>query len=98
MNNWPLIILFAIALLPAKAADRPKSVVVDEQNREQVLKDLVPVLKAYGGAGRIYFSGACAGDTFPFPIFPKVNTVSAQRQDGVAAVREVFRNDKHTKV
>ena len=98
MNYWLLIILSSISLVSAKADDLQKAVVVDDHNREQVLKHLLPVLKAHRQAGRITFSGVCSGGKFPFPVFPKVSAKPTHERDVLAAVRDIFQKDESVRV
>jgi hypothetical protein len=70
----------------------------DEDNREQVLKQLLPVLEKNKQTGRISFSSVCSGERFAFPIFPKVREMPTQMQNGSAAVRDIFRKDESVRV
>jgi hypothetical protein len=98
MSNWLLVILFGSTLACANAANLPEPIVISERNQEQVLKHLRPVLMARGGAGRIYYSTVCLGKDFPLLPFPELNAVPSQRREGLAAVRDIFRNDKRVRV
>jgi hypothetical protein len=98
MNYWLLVVLSSIAFAALNASDLPKAVIADDRNREQVVAPLLPVLKACGGTGRIYFSGACSGGKFPFPIFPKVSVRATQQRNALEAVRDIFGKDKSVRV
>jgi len=69
------------------------------RNQKAFLKYLRPVLKARGGAGRIYYSTVCNtkdGETLPFP---RVDVrAPSEGASGVAGVREIFTRDKHVTV
>jgi hypothetical protein len=97
MNYWLLVVLSSIAFA-AFASDPPKAVVADDENRERVVESLRPVLKPLGGAGRIYFSSACSGGKFPFPIFPKISVMPTQQREALAAVRDIFLKDESVRV
>lgn len=98
MNNWLLIILFSVISVPAKGAGLQEPIVADNHNRDEVLKQLLPVLRAQSKAARISFSSVCSGETFPFPIFPNVRVIPTQQRNGLAAVREMFRKDESVAV
>lgn len=68
---------------------------VSDRNRDAVLKDLRRVAGSSDIAIRLYYRGTChsnAEDPIPFP-FVRVQAFS-KGKTGVAAVREIFKNDK----
>jgi len=69
------------------------------RNERAVLKYLRPALRSVGGAGRLSYLAPCYGnDGDPVP-FPTVNVqVPTKGKTGLAAVREMFKNDKEVLV
>jgi hypothetical protein len=67
-----------------------------EHNEAAVLDYLLPVVYSSGKAVRIYYRGACrAGAQDPVP-FPAVKAQSPSKdKTGLAAVREIFQNEKN---
>jgi hypothetical protein len=68
-------------------------------NEDAVLKYLRPALNSAGKAGRLYYRGACqqeSGDPIPFPLIE--TRLPSRGETGLAAVREIFQNDKDVTV
>jgi len=70
-----------------------------ERNEKAVLKYLWPALKSAGKAGRIYYQATCQPDEI-FPVaFPHIDAQPpSEGQAGLAAIQEIFRNNKDAKV
>jgi hypothetical protein len=73
-----------------------------EDNKASVLKYLMPVLTQAGKVGRIYFAADCPPDEaypyVPYP-FPTISVKPpAEGASGVAAVQEMFREDKNVTI
>jgi hypothetical protein len=69
-----------------------------EANRRAVMKHLRPILKSSALAGRIYYAKACASGSDPV-AFPAIDVRQPpDGQTGVAAVREMFANNKDVTV
>jgi hypothetical protein len=70
-----------------------------ERNEKELLKILWPQLKAAGDAGRVYFTALCQKDD-KLPIaFPQFDVQPPPSRDrGLAAVRDMFRNDSSVTV
>lgn len=98
MKRMIIVLLFSTAFGLTEAASQNASVALDERNRDQVLKLLVPVLRMSKAPCRLAFSGVCANDTFPFPVFPRVNVMPPKGKETLASVREIFKEDKNTSV
>jgi hypothetical protein len=77
----------------ATAAEKGR--LVDERNKEALLKYLRPALSSTGGMARLYYSTACyAEDEYPMP-FPRVHPQQSSKDaSGLEAVREVFHGNK----
>ncbi len=99
MKHWVIFLLLASVLASATAEGLPEGVVISREHQENVMKYLRPALMAHGGAGRLYYSTACAAkDGTPLP-FPEVQVrPSSKGMTGLAAVRDIFKNDNHVKV
>jgi hypothetical protein len=89
------VLLLGVPLGCVAAGDAPISSAESERNQAVVLKYLGPALKDRGGVARIDYVTACvAKDGRPLP-FPSVNVQPASKEmSGLAAVREIFSNDK----
>ena len=81
------------------AADVPSNIEESQRDQAAVLKYLGPALKDRGGVVRIDCITACAaksGTPLPFPAV--VVQPPSQGTSGLAAVRDIFRNDKTVSV
>ncbi|MBB5357739.1 hypothetical protein HDE76_000921 [Rhodanobacter sp. ANJX3] len=69
-------------------------------NEEAVFKYLKPILKSTNSAARIYYLGSCEKEGDYYTVsFPRVRVQSPLGNDtGLAAIRDVFRNDANVKV
>lgn len=77
----------------------PANIEESHRNQAAVLKFLGPALKDRGGIGRIYCITACAtksGTPLPFPLV--MIQPASEGASGLAAVRDIFRNDQKTSV
>lgn len=69
----------------------------DERDKDILLKRLRPVLKPVGSA-RLYYAGLCRGG-MPSAPFAKLKLRSPTKgKTGLAAVREIFAENKHVRV
>lgn len=98
MKFWLIVLLLGSAFASASAQGLPEGLVISQRNQENIMKYLRPALLA-SGAGRIYYSTVCAAkDGMPLP-FPEVKVQAPPKgTTGLAAIREIFKNDKHVKV
>jgi hypothetical protein len=80
-------------------ASPPMAVIHGKENQDAVLKYVLPLLRLNNLAGRIYYNAACKpGDSYPF-TFPFVNVRPPSKDvSGLAAIREIFRNDQNVSV
>ena len=72
-----------------------------KENANTVLGYLKPILKSEGKVARIYYSGSCEKEGDYYMVsFPRVRADLPLRKSGtgLAAIREVFRNDPRAKV
>jgi len=70
-----------------------------ERNAAAVFDRLLPLVYSSGKPVRLYYRGACpsrAGDPVPFPLV-QVRPASKDKT-GLAAVREIFKNDRNVTV
>lgn len=69
------------------------------KNENAILRYLLPVLKSDEKAGRLYYRATCQPDNnYPIP-FPKISVHPPSKSStGLAAVREIFQNDKNVSV
>jgi hypothetical protein len=69
-------------------------------NEDAFFKYLKPILKSTGSAARIYYLGSCEKEGDYYMVsFPRVRVQSPLGNDtGLAAIRDVFRNDANVKV
>jgi hypothetical protein len=69
------------------------------KNENEILKYLLPALKSSGKAGRIYYLATCQpDDKYPIP-FPQIRVQPPSRSKaGLAAIREIFQNEKNVRV
>jgi len=68
-------------------------------NERAVLKYLWPALDNGAKVSRIYYRGKCKPDAHPGASFPQLDVQPPSKgRNGVAAVRDVFRHEKHVSV
>lgn len=93
------VVILASVIGYLDAEDAPSSAEESQGNQEAALKYLGPALKDRGGVARIDYLAACAAkDGTPLP-FPRVVVQPPSKgTSGLAAVREIFRNDKKVSV
>jgi hypothetical protein len=70
-----------------------------EKNENEILKYLLPALKSSDKVGRIYYLATCQpGGNYPIP-FPQIRVQPPSKSKvGLAAVREIFQNEKNVSV
>lgn len=91
--------LLASTLISVNAQDLPTGYDASQRNKESVLEYLRPTLLVVGGAGRIYYSTACAAEDGTALPFPRAEVRPPSKETiGLAAVREIFQNDKNVAV
>jgi len=72
---------------------------ISERNRHQFLQYLIPVLRAAGGVGRLYYRTDCWTEDGDGILFPQLELEApAQTQTGSAAIRDIFRNERQVTV
>jgi hypothetical protein len=64
------------------------------RNQEIVLRDLRPLLKATGGAGRLYVHSKCLGDSKDILFFPRVEVTKGK----AGAIQEALAKNKNVRV
>lgn len=105
--RWRLVILSALMLVGglefqgvgASTSKQEVSQAEGWRNESAVLQYLLPVLKKYGMAGRIYYTTSCHADKGYPNSFPKMNVQPPLKDaTGLAAVMHMFRSEKHIKV
>jgi hypothetical protein len=82
--------------LPEDAADLSN---LAGRNQDMLLRDLGPVLKAMGAAGRVYVRSKCLGDAEDVLFFPRIEVKSgAKGKAGSAAIQEALAKNKNVRV
>ncbi|HVF72235.1 MAG TPA: hypothetical protein VM940_11570 [Chthoniobacterales bacterium] len=67
-------------------------------NRDLLLRDIRPLLKATRTAGRLYIASKCLGDSEDVLFFPRIEVNPIQGKLGAAAVQQAVANNKNSKV
>jgi len=95
INRWLLLGIIVLARQSVNgqepSGDRTDLWNLSVRNQDMFLHAFGPVLKAAGGAGRLYVHSRCVGASKDVLLFPRI-TVKAQAngKTGVAAVRDVL--------
>jgi hypothetical protein len=99
---WVLVFANARGIQAAEAAAPPTHLVSPSEslrNEREVLKYLWPALDYGEKVGRVYYSAACQLDPNVAAAFPRLDVrPPSNGKTGVAAIREIFRNEKDVSV
>jgi hypothetical protein len=83
----------------ASSSTQPASPSESVRNERAVLKYLWPALDYGATVSRIYYLGNCQPDAHPGASFPQLDVQPPSKgRHGVAAVRDVFRQDKYVSI
>jgi hypothetical protein len=100
---WFVVVIAGSAVVwagsPELLASEEKLSETSKHNETAALDYLLPVVYSSGKAVRVYYRAACHAGTEDRVPFPAVRVQSPSKdKTGVAAVREIFENDKNVTV
>jgi hypothetical protein len=82
--------------LPKKRSDLSN---LSQRNQERLARELRPILKATGGAGRLYVRSKCLGESGNLLFFPRIDLKpGSNRKPGIARIQAAFDGNKEVKI
>jgi hypothetical protein len=102
-NTFAFVGLTFLVRQLATGQELPKSrsdlLNMSRRNQDRLARELRPMLKASGGAGRLYVRSKCLGQSGNLLFFPRIDIkFGSNRKTGIAGIQGLLDNNKEVKI